>query len=788
MDSASPATDATVRSLEGAGYEVILSLCGEAAWFRLFEAPHDLVLLAPRLPDLPGLRLLRRIRGELALASLPVVVIHAQQIPPGEHATYLDAGANGLLQDPLSDAEFLCHLRLHLRLRELQKREVRSTNPPGDRRTLPPRRGIPSILPPPAEDELRRQSSLLLSAEQLGQMGSWSLDMRTGELRWSDATCALFGILPGQFQGTYEHFESFVLPEDLPRLRLAHTNAVALGGLLEAEYRIRRPDGEIRWMYERGSVEIEAGQVIRRLGMVMDVTEHKAFEAALRASEESLRLLAKATNDAIWDWNLITQELWWSEGFEALFGFRRDEIESTIESWIDRIHPDDRAEVLASVHAAIDGVSDGWSGEYRFLRKSGAYAHVLDRGHIVRRPDGKAVRMIGGMTDLTERKATEQQLFRAQRMESLGTLAGGIAHDLNNLLTPILTSIEMLREGERDPEKLDDLATIASCAQRGASMVRQLLTFARGNQEGMRTAVDLARIVEEVLKIVRETFPKNITTVMTSGPDVWPVRADPTQIHQLLTNLCVNARDAMPDGGVLTLTLQGKFLDDVHAKQLSGMKQGHYVLLRVEDTGTGIPLDIQDRIFEPFFTTKEVGKGTGLGLSTCHTIIKNHGGHLHLDSRPGQGTCFSIYLPAEPLTNSGKIPLPRPRIVGGRGELLLVVEDEEGIRKITARTLERAGYRVLLACDGAEAVSLYEQHRGEIAAVLIDMSMPVQDGPATIAALRAIHPGVKILATSGLGLDDRVIEALGPDLRNFLPKPYTSETLLAELNRMLRSG
>jgi CheY-like chemotaxis protein len=244
----------------------------------------------------------------------------------------------------------------------------------------------------------------------------------------------------------------------------------------------------------------------------------------------------------------------------------------------------------------------------------------------------------------------------------------------------------------------------------------------------------------------------------------------------------------MPDGGVLTLTLQGKFLDDVHAKQLSGMKQGHYVLLRVEDTGTGIPLDIQDRIFEPFFTTKEVGKGTGLGLSTCHTIIKNHGGHLHLDSRPGQGTCFSIYLPAEPLTNSGKIPLPRPRIVGGRGELLLVVEDEEGIRKITARTLERAGYRVLLACDGAEAVSLYEQHRGEIAAVLIDMSMPVQDGPATIAALRAIHPGVKILATSGLGLDDRVIEALGPDLRNFLPKPYTSETLLAELNRMLRSG
>jgi PAS domain S-box-containing protein len=624
VDSSAPDLDATARTLEGAGYTVDPVPHGEVAWFKLFEAPHDLVLLAPRLVDLPGLRLLRRIRGELALTSLPVVVLHAQQIPPAEHGTYLDAGANALLQDPLSDAEFLCHIRLHLRLRELHRREAQSIDPPGDRRTQPPWRGLSSVPPlPPAEDELRRQSSLLLSAEQLGQMGSWSVDLRTGKLQWSDATCALFGISPAQFRGTLEHFESFLLPEDRPRLRLAHANAAALGGLLEAEYRIQRPDGEIRWMYERGSVEIEAGRVIRRLGMVMDVTEHKEAEAALLASEETLRLLARATNDAIWDWNLLTQDLWWSEGFEALFGFHRDEIESTVESWINRIHPEDRGEILAGVQAAIDGASNSWSGEYRFRCKSGAYAYVLDRGHIVRRPDGKAVRMIGGMTDLTERKAIEQQLFRAQRMESLGTLAGGIAHDLNNLLTPILTSIEMLRDGEQDPGKLEDLSTIESCARRGASMVRQLLTFARGNQEGMRTTVELPRITEEVMKIVQETFPKNITTVVSYGADLWPVRADPTQLHQLLTNLCVNARDAMPNGGVLTLSIEGKFVDEAHAKQLPGARTGHHVLLRVEDTGTGIPPEIQDRIFEPFFTTKEVGKGTGLGLSTCHAIIKN---------------------------------------------------------------------------------------------------------------------------------------------------------------------
>lgn len=339
--------------------------------------------------------------------------------------------------------------------------------------------------------------------------------------------------------------------------------------------------------------------------------------------------------------------------------------------------------------------------------------------------------------------------MRAQRVESIGTLAGGIAHDLNNVLTPIVTSIEFLKDGETDSEKLEDLAILDGSAQRGADMVRQLLMFVRGADSGQRVIVHVEEIASEVLKMVQDTFPKNITADLTCAETLWPVRADPTQIHQLLMNFCLNARDAMPDGGTLSVNVEQVVIDNVYAGMTVGSKPGPYVLVRVEDTGVGMSEDVQERLFEPFFTTKELGRGTGLGLSSCHTIVQGLGGFIHLYSEVGVGSRFKVYLPAEVAAEASEPTTERASLPRGTGELILVVDDEESVRQVTSRTLERYGYRSLTASNGAEAIALYAEHAGAIAVVFTDMSMPVLDGLGTITALRELDPRVTIVGSSG---------------------------------------
>jgi CheY-like chemotaxis protein len=370
-------------------------------------------------------------------------------------------------------------------------------------------------------------------------------------------------------------------------------------------------------------------------------------------------------------------------------------------------------------------------------------------------------------------------------MESIGTMAGGIAHDLNNVLAPILMAIELLREGETDANRLELLATMEASAQRGADMVRQVLFFARG-VEGQPVLVDPATVVRDVQRILRDALPKNIALELSMPKDLWKVKADATQLHQVLMNLCVNARDAMPEGGRLTLALDNAVVDEIYAGMNPQSKPGAYVMLKVADTGFGIPTELQERVFEPFFTTKEVGSGTGLGLSTVHTIIRGHGGFVNLYSEPGRGSEFRIYLPADASGSDieGAIiessPLPR-----GTGEWILVVDDEESIRDVTKRTLERFGYRVLVAVNGAEAISIFARKRGEIAVVLTDMAMPVMDGPATIHALRAIDPAVRIIGSSGLTAEGLLVDSAGAGLQRFVPKPYTADVLLRAVREVI---
>jgi PAS domain S-box-containing protein len=385
--------------------------------------------------------------------------------------------------------------------------------------------------------------------------------------------------------------------------------------------------------------------------------------------------------------------------------------------------------------------------------------------------------------DATDQKKLESQFLRSQRMESLGTLAGGIAHDLNNVLAPILISIQLLKEEIADPALKKLLDSLETNVSRGADLVQQVMVFGRSVKTD-REIIHVQHIAHEIRDIVRETFPKSVEFQMEVARDLWPVSCDPTQIHQVLLNLAINARDAMPGGGRLSLRLENVTFDKAYAGRNPEAQPGPYVLISVQDTGAGIPAEVQEHMFEPFFTTKEAGKGTGLGLSTTLGIVKSHGGFILCESAPGKGSVFKVHLPASAapgsVTSSKTTQMPR-----GHNELILVVDDEPSILEIALATLTHFGYRALPAANGAEAVEIYRKRHDEIAAVITDMAMPVMDGAATIIALKAINPDVKIIASSGFSSKMTMPGKSRVPFKHFIHKPYSSAKLLQEIHAIL---
>jgi CheY-like chemotaxis protein len=374
-------------------------------------------------------------------------------------------------------------------------------------------------------------------------------------------------------------------------------------------------------------------------------------------------------------------------------------------------------------------------------------------------------------------------LLRAQRMESIGTLAAGIAHDLNNVLSPMLMAVDLMKSRLHDEPNRRVLDTLELSAIRGANIVRQVLTFAQGVQ-GEFSEMQPRHLISEIGDILSQGLPKSIRVVSEVARDLWVITGDPTQLHQVLLNLCVNARDAMPEGGILKIAAENRVLDEHYAQLNLEARPGPYVQIEVTDTGSGIPPNIVDKIFEPFFTTKEVGKGTGLGLSTALAIVKSHGGFINVYSELKKGTSFKVFLPAHA---SGEVHPAGPRVSElpvGDGQLILVVDDEATVRDITKLTLESFGYRVITANDGAEALACYAQRSRDIAAVLIDMMMPVMDGPATIRVLEKFDPAPAVIATSGLTDSAR---NLAGAVKGVLNKPYTAEQLLTVLDSVLRA-
>ena len=428
--------------------------------------------------------------------------------------------------------------------------------------------------------------------------------------------------------------------------------------------------------------------------------------------------------------------------------------------------------------------ADEWKSELRQVTNSGDKIIVESRWTLVRNEANKPDYYLVTNTDITEQKRTEEHLLRAQRMESIGTLAGGMAHDLNNILSPIMMAVDMMQLNDPNAESARWLGMIKENVERGADLVKQVLTFARG-MAGERMPVRLKHIIKELVGVLKETLPKSIAVKFDIEPELWTISADPTQIHQVLMNVCINARDAMPAGGTVRISAKNVVIDENYARMNIDAEAGNYVLLGITDTGSGMSADIVQRIYDPFFTTKEVGKGTGLGLSTTLTIVKSHGGFIKVYSEVDKGTSFSIYFPSAEAVNPAEQTAVTSRLPRGNNELILVVDDEKNIRQITQATLERYGYRVVLAVDGTDALGVFARRGDEIAVVLTDMAMPYMAGEALIRALKKINPNVKVIAMSGLLTPGQTTELKSLNVTEFLSKPYTAETLLNTLDNLI---
>lgn len=631
-----------------------------------------------------------------------------------------------------------------------------------------------------AESALRqsqRQLSLIIEGSALA---AWDWDLGRGEIYFNSNWGKMLGHSEADCSIRQQSWIDLIHPKDRPQVALAFNEHLEGKSVyFDCEYRVRNHDGHWSWIIDRGQVIIRdsAGKPLRATGTQRDVTARKIAEDRVRQQAA----LLNQTRDIIIAADTDGVVLLCNRSAEDAFACEPGCLEgSLLSDLFTEADPQINEAWLARVLA-----EGSWLGELSFGPGSHQDKIWDTRWSVVSSSGGGANSLLIVATDVSEKRMLESRFLRSQRMESLGAIATGVAHDLNNIFLPISLAANMLRGAESLEQRASLHLMIDQSAQRGAEVVSQLLTFGRG-LDGRRIEMQPALLIQEVRRIMIETFPKNLSTDCRVADDLWTINADPTQIHQVLLNLCVNARDSMPAGGVLTLVAENMFFDEYYAAMNPEAEQGPYIALQVSDTGCGIAPEHLERIFDPFFTTKEPGMGTGLGLSTVHGIVRGNGGFVQVRSKLGQGSTFMIYLPAIPSVVEVDESNISEEIPDGNGETILVVDDEDAVRQSLKHLLESSGYRCLSACDGKQGLVCYVQSREKLRAIITDVMMPVMDGTELIKAVRRISTEIPILAMSGL--PEKEPTSSDGLANRFLPKPFVSSQLLRELHQLLKSS
>ncbi|MBL8005321.1 MAG: PAS domain-containing protein [Candidatus Kapabacteria bacterium] len=636
------------------------------------------------------------------------------------------------------------------------------------------------------ESTLKFQEERVAKVYSLTSLGIWDWDIINDHVLLSPHLYFLFGSSSSEEIFTFNEFLQFYHPKDREDFKNAILESYSNNPDFYHEHRVIHIESkQERWLLDRGSVveRNEVGEALRIVGTTTDITSRKIAEIQLQEMNEKMRKLTNSLPGMLYQFIRFTDGnmacLYVSKGIEELYEIYDSGDTVDLELFISRTHPDDVQSVIDTINESADTLGV-WELEYRLVlpKKKTRWVHGKSRPELL--DDGSIV-WHGYIYDITESKRNSEHILRNQRMESIGTLAGGIAHDLNNVLTPILLSIEILKSQIHEPALQKRLELIESSTLRGATMVKQVLHFSRG-VEGSYSAIEAKLLVKEISILVQSSFPKNIQYIAHIEDDLPYILGDITQLHQVLLNLCVNARDAMPNGGKLEIEVKKFIINDEREYRHLSLQKGVYILIIVSDTGEGMSPDVKSRIFEPFFTTKEIGSGTGLGLSTVLNIVKSHKGYIDVYSEIGKGSSFRIYLQ----TTTDEVQSQYDKTieefsVSNLG--VLVVDDEEMIRDFTRYTLESIGFKVYVAENGAEGITVLSQNLSNITLMIVDTMMPIMDGKTTISIAKKLNPDLKIIAVSGITQKFDHTEEFSKVL--FLQKPYSSKQLLAAIHSLI---
>ena len=640
-------------------------------------------------------------------------------------------------------------------------------------------------------EALRKNEALLKETQALSKVGGWELDATTGRMTWTDEMYDIFGLSAERYiPGDIDCDKKFFDPQTMPILKQAVEKALVHGEAYDLESAVTRTNGERIWVRTIGRPQLKDGKVVRIAGYVMDITERKQIEASRQESENRFRLLVESSPDAIF----LENEgcfTYLNQSTVRLFGANSPEdlIGTAVQ---DRFHPDFHQAFHERILQLYQGKTASPLFEKVCLRMDGNPVDVEVSAVLIQH-EGR-VGVLFFLRDISKRverkkanRLLQAQLAQAQKMESVGRLAGGVAHDYNNMLSVIIGYSELAIQ-EVDPKGPlhADLMEILKAANRSTNITRQLLAFAR-QQTIAPKVLDLNETVESMLKMLRRIIGEDITLTWSPKTGLWPVKMDPTQIDQILVNLCVNARDAIDDVGKITIETDLTCLDEAYCADHMGFVPGEFVVLAVSDNGFGMDKETLEKIFEPFFTTKELGQGTGLGLATVYGIVKQNEGFINVYSEPGKGTTFRVYLPryaGKVAGNKEDISEESPK---GNGEKILVVEDEASILELAEKTLTGLGYQVFLAKTPAEALLLEEIHTGEISLLITDVIMPEMNGHELSKRLQNINPKLKCLFMSGYTADVIAHHGILEEGVNFIQKPFSRNVLAINVQKALNN-